>query len=201
MLRRDGGAPLDARQVSLVARARAGDAQAFEELVRPLWPRAYRLALHFLQDPGLSEDIAQEAFVRAWMRMGQLRAEAAFSGWLLRIVANLARNALARARETPVEQLPGLCTVVLDLESGIAAREQRARLAAALSALRPQERLAVELVLRDELSYREAADILGMPMGSVKTLVHRARAKLRQALAADRPNVEGGVRHVVGDVR
>ncbi len=192
---------MDARQAALVARARSGDAKAFEELVRPLWPRAYRLARHFLQDPGLSEDIAQEALTRAWLRMGQLRDEAAFAGWLLRIVANLARNALGRARETPVEHLPESSAAAPAPEAGILEREQHARLVQALAALRPPERLAVELVLRDELTYREAAGILGIPTGSVKTLVHRARAKLQRVLAADRPSVEGGALHVVGDVR
>ncbi len=192
---------MDARQAALVARARSGDGKAFEELVRPLWPRAYRLALHFLQDPGLSEDVAQEALTRAWLRMGQLRDDAAFAGWLLRIVANLARNALGRARETPVDRLPESADSAPAPESGILERERRLRLLAAMRDLRPPERLAVELVLRDELTYREAARILGVPTGSVKTLVHRARAKLQRALAADRPSVEGGALHVAGDVR
>ncbi len=192
---------MDARQSSLVARARGGDAGAFEELVRPLWPRAYSLALHFLQDPGTAEDVAQEALTRAWLHMGQLRDDGAFTGWLLRIVANLARNALGRARELPVERVPETVADAPEPDAGIAAREQRERLRAALTALRPAERVAVELVLRDELSYREAAGILGIPTGSVKTLVHRARAKLQQALAADRPNVEGGALHALGDVR
>ena len=191
---------MDARQAWLATQARAGDAGAFEELVRPLWPRAYRLALHFLEDPGLAEDIAQEAMTRAWLRLGQLREDAAFQGWLLRIVANLARNALGRRREMPVEHVPLAGACAPGPEAGIAAAEQRERVLAALSALRPSERLAVELVLRDELSYREAAGILGVPTGSVKTLVHRARGKLQKALAADRPNVEGGALHVVGDI-
>ncbi len=193
---------MDARQASLVARARQGDTAAFEALVQPLWPQAYRLALHFLQDPGLSEDVAQEALTRAWLRMSQLRDDAAFTGWLLRIVANLARNALGRARETPLAEVPeDRSKAADDPLSGIAQREQRQRLLAALAALRPSERLAVELVLRDELSYREAARILAVPTGSVKTLVHRARAKLQAALDEDRPSVEGGGLHVFGDVR
>ena len=193
---------MDARQASLVARARLGDTAAFEALVRPLWPRIYRLALHFLQDPGLSEDVAQEALTRAWLRMSQLRDDAAFTGWLMRIVANLARNALGSARETPVAELPEDGSKQEDDPlSGIAQREQRQRLLAALGALRPSERLAVELVLRDELPYREAAQILAVPTGSVKTLVHRARAKLQAALSEDRPSVAGGGLHVFGDVR
>ncbi len=192
---------MDARQASLVARARGGDAGAFDELVRPLWPRAYSLALHFVQDPGTAEDVAQEALTRAWLRMGQLRDDAAFTGWLFRIVANLARNVRGRTRETPVERVPEEQAEGPEPEAGIVAREQRARLMVALFALRPAERVAVELVLRDELSYREAAGILGIPTGSVKTLVHRARAKLQQVLAEDRPMVEGGALHVLGDVR
>jgi len=171
-------------QAALVALARAGDARAFEELVRPLWPRAYRVALHFTGDAGLAEDLAQEAMTRAWLRLGQLRDPSAFTGWLLRIVANLARNALVRARETPLPDVRGEECGPDDPDAGLVRQEQQRRLAAALAALRPPERLAVLLVLRDELGYREAAGVLGIPIGSVKTLVHRARAKLRQALAA-----------------
>ena len=190
------------RQAALVARARGGDPRAFEELVRPLWQRAYHLALHFVCDPGLAEDVAQEALTRAWLHLGQLRDGAAFPPWLLRIVANQARNALGRARETPVAEF---AHDMPDTDPGPGAslvqHEQRVRLEAALATLRPPERLAVELVLRDELAYREAAGILGIPTGSVKTLVHRGRAKLKKALDEDRPGLEGGALHVLGDVR
>lgn len=190
------------RQAALVARARGGDPGAFEALVRPLWPRLYHLALHFVHDPGLAEDVVQEALTRAWLHLGQLRDGSAFPPWLMRIVANQARNALGRVRETPVAELEhDAPDTVPEPGAGLLQREQRVRLEAALAALRPQERLAVELVLRDEIAYREAAGILGIPTGSVKTLVHRARAKLREALDRERADVEGGALHVLGDVR
>lgn len=192
---------MESQQAALVARARAGDPAAFEELVRPLWPRAYRVALHFLGDPGLAEDAAQESMTRAWLRMGQLREPAAFHGWLLRIVANLARNELGRVREMPLDHLPESLDAGPQPDEGLTAQEQRLRIETALAGLRPVERLSVDLVLRDELTYREAAGILGIPVGSVKTHVHRARAKLQEALADERPTLEGGALHVLGDVR
>ncbi len=184
----------------LVARARAGDEQAFADLVRPDWPRLYRLCLRFVQDPGRAEDLAQEALTRAWLRLPQLRDGAAFTPWLLQTAANLAKNELRRRREEPVpDQAFAYSAAEGDASSGLLLGEQRRRIEWALARLPAMQRVAVEFVLRDEIPYREAAGMLGVPVGTLKTLVHRGRARLRAALSDEPQRAKGGAVHVKAD--
>ncbi|MDA8346695.1 MAG: sigma-70 family RNA polymerase sigma factor [Thermaerobacter sp.] len=184
----------------LVARAAADDEQAFAELVQPDWPRLYRLCLRFVQDPGRAEDLAQEALARAWLRLPQLRDGVAFTPWLLQTAANLAKNELRRRREDPVpDEVFERAAGDGDVASGLLRGEQRRRIELALAGLPPMQRVAVELVLRDEISYREAAGILGVPLGTLKTLVHRGRARLRAELSEEPAQTRGGTAHVKAD--
>lgn len=186
---------------ALFVRAQGGDAQAFSDLAAANWPRLYRICLRFLQDPGRAEDLAQEALTRAWLRLGQLRQGDAFTPWLLQTAANLAKNELRRRREEP--QPPEAFDRTADGEdaaAGMVRGEQRQRIDAALASLPAMQRVAIELVLRDELGYRAAAGILGVPLGTLKTLVHRGRARLQAALAGDATPRAGGAVHARVDV-
>ncbi|MBN1145911.1 MAG: sigma-70 family RNA polymerase sigma factor, partial [Anaerolineales bacterium] len=85
-------------EAQLVQRARRGDTDAFAELLRAHQDFAYNLALRALGDPHEAEDVAQEAFVRAWQALPRFRGDARFRTWLYRIVANLCYNRLPRLR-------------------------------------------------------------------------------------------------------
>ncbi len=186
---------MEDRTLKLTRAARAGDKQAFTELVAPLWPRLFRLCLRFVLDPGRAEDLAQEALTRAWLRLPQLREDAAFAPWLLQTAANLSKNDLRRRREDPVpEEALGADAAGEDASQGILRKEQRRVIEEAMRALPPTQRVAVELVLRDGLSYREAAAILGVPLGTLKTFVHRARERLKRSLAEESRAQGGTVR-------
>ncbi len=178
---------------ALVARARLGDQDAFAQLAQPDWPRLYRLCLRFVGDPGRAEDLAQEALTRAWLRLPQLRDDTAFTPWLLQMAANLAKNELRRRREEPwPEEGIELPAQGQEADGRLLLGEQRRRIDEALGRLPALQRVAVELVLRDELGYREAAGILGVPLGTLKTLVHRGRARLRAALSEEADELRGG---------
>jgi RNA polymerase sigma-70 factor (ECF subfamily) len=172
----------------LVARATAGDIVAFARLVEDTRDIALRVAAR-LVGPQDAEDVAQDAFLRAFHRLGELRDPELFRAWLLRIVHNAAVDHLARRdRRRRVESAePGEEQEVAEPSARTPARlledrERRQRLARKLGLLRPEHR--VVLVLRDleGLPYEEIAVATGMPLGSVKGRLHRARAELIEVL-------------------
>lgn len=177
-----GGLDSDER---LVSRAVAGEIEAFEMLVHRYRQVAVRVAARIVGREE-AEDVAQDAFIRAFHRLDRFRREAPFRAWLLRIVHNTALNAIAKRVPTPVDDLPqdpdpdhsGERTPVRHLED----QERRERLAMKLELLRPTHRSV--LVLRDieGLTYDEIAEVTEMPIGSVKGRLHRARAELVEIL-------------------
>jgi RNA polymerase sigma-70 factor (ECF subfamily) len=184
-----------ASEAELLARARRGDADAFAALVEPLQRRAFNLALRMLGDPDEAADVAQDALVRAYTRLGDFRGEASFATWLHRIVHNTALDALRWRARHPVEFLDPSPAAGDDPPREVAAAgegpeaaavraDERRAILRALAALSPEFRAAV--ILRDVqgLDYDEVAAVTGVSLGTVKSRLHRARARLRQLLAA-----------------
>jgi RNA polymerase sigma-70 factor (ECF subfamily) len=168
----------------LVGRAASGDVDAFEELYRENAGRVYLLCLRMCGDHSLAEELAQEAFVRAWEKLGTFRGDSAFSTWLHRITVNVVlsdRRSTARreARIKPVgDKLPVDLSAsgpshgqALDLERSIAALPEGAR---------------TVFVLHDVEGYRhkEIARLTGLAEGTSKAQLHRARKLLRKALTS-----------------
>jgi RNA polymerase sigma-70 factor (ECF subfamily) len=169
---------------SLVERAVRGDVGAFEELYRENIGRVYLLCLRMCGDPSLAEELAQEAFVRAWQKLDSFRGASAFSTWLHRVTVNVVlgnRRSTSR-REARVtsggddltvdfavsEPSPGQA---LDLERSIASLPDGAR---------------TVFVLHDVEGYRhkEIANLTGLAVGTSKAQLHRARKLLRKALTS-----------------
>lgn len=177
-------APSDAPdEPRLVARAAAGDRAAFAALVqahqgylRKLLGRACR------GDQGRADDLAQEAFVRAWRALPQFRGEARFRTWLTR----LAYSALSAERPPlPVmDDAPSEPGAHDDFAPG---SDWRIDLDRALACLSDPQRHALLLCYGADLSHAEAAQVLGWPLGTVKTQVLRAKARLRAHLQAWEP--------------
>ena len=170
----------------LVERTLQGELPAFEELVERHRDIVFRTAARIV---GLDEDedVTQDAFLRAFHRLDQYRGTAAFRTWLLQIAQNAALNTVARARRRPIEpgSEPGDVPdrdPVRHPATRLERRERQERLELKLVSLRPEYRSL--LVLRDleGLSYTEIADILDMPLGSVKGRLHRARGELIELL-------------------
>jgi RNA polymerase sigma-70 factor (ECF subfamily) len=163
---------------------------AFERLVLAHQDRLYTIALRLLGDPRDAEEVAQDALVRAYRAIASYPAERirslALRGWLASIVVNLARNRYRRrpaAASTLDEDRADSDTLTVPHEAAALADSERAW---ARLLTRLPERYRVPVVLRhvDGLSFREMADVLGRPEGTLKAQVHRGLAMLRAAYLA-----------------
>ena len=175
----------------LIARAREGDAGSFGELVRRYQEAAFRAAFLVLHDAAEAEDAAQEAFVRAYRALHRFRAGSAFRPWLLRIVMNQALTmAKGRTRRAAAaERLGRQQAFSYSIDETVIDRERARQMAAALQALREQERAIIYLRYFLSLSERELAEYLGCPPGTVKSRLHRALEKLRRIVEKQYPQM------------
>lgn len=168
---------------------RAGDREAFGRLLELYQRRLFGLTLMITRDPEGAEEVTQDAFVRAYTHLDHYDEQRPLYPWLATIAARLAQNWLRRrgrvqAREgAPLDphHPPVAATDPLDR---LLTDERGRRLWQAVAALSSGERTAVMLRYRQGLKVREVAAALGVTAGTVKTLLYRARRKLRQALEA-----------------
>lgn len=175
--------PADADERRLVDRAARGDRLAFAALVQAHQGYLRKLLGRICRgDQGRADEFAQEAFVRAWRALPQFRGEARFRTWLTRLAYSALaaqRPELPRADEADLEQEPHS-----DFAPG---SDWRLDLDRALATLSEPQRHALLLCYGADLSHAEAAQVLGWPLGTLKTQVLRAKARLRQHLAAWEP--------------
>ena len=176
----------------LIARAKAGDRAAFDELVKATYQRVHALALRMTGNEHDADDVVQDTYVRAFNGLRKFREDARFSTWLHRITANSASTLMGRRqrhRHDDIESVVDLADHREDtdpefqLQNGVVG----ARLRRALDNL--PERLRNVVVLRDVhgMSHREIAEELEISEAAAKVRLHRARARLRDGLAAWRP--------------
>jgi RNA polymerase sigma-70 factor, ECF subfamily len=173
----------------LIARARAGDVAAYEAIVRRYQDVAVRTAHLFCPETD-ADDAVQEAFIKAFDALPRFREGSPIRPWLLRIVANEARN-----RRRSAGRRQGLALRAADAapqrtasgpESIVMAAEERSELLAALATLRDDDREVLGARFLLDLSETETAETLGIPRGTVKSRTSRALGRLREALGADR---------------
>ena len=180
------GRPLE--EADLVERAKSGDADAYAEIVRRFEEVAFRTAYLIIGDTDDAADAAQEAFVKAHGALGRFRAGAAFRPWLLRIVANEARN---RRRASGRRQALVLRTAAAHASAGAAPSaeaavlgvERRRILVEALNRMRDEDRLVIACRYFLDLTEAETAHVLGVRRGTAKSRLSRALARLRMTLA------------------
>lgn len=159
--------------------AMAGDLDAFEALVRAYQVHVWRFLRHLLGDAALAEDITQETLLRVHQRLSTYRFQSKFSTWVFQVARNAGIDALrARSRRDR------LVTRLVSPGQQASDPSIRVELAAALASLAPKLREAVTLVEVFGLPYREAATVLGVPEGTVKSRVFRARGELVRWLRA-----------------
>ena len=177
----------------LIQRARQGDGAAWEELVHAHQEGAFRFAYLFLGDAGQAEDVAQEAFIRAFRSLDRFDSSRLFRPWLLSITANLAKNqrrsihrylaAISRmGRETPGSET--------GLESGIENRLDSQALWEAVRRLDPNDQQIIYLRYFLDLPVAETAETLGVAEGTVKSRLHRALSRLRQVIEQHFPGLQ-----------
>lgn len=181
-------APARSADAALVQRARLGDQDSFRILVERHGSAAYSLALRVVQSPQDAEEIAQDAFVRAWRALPEFRGEAAFSTWLYRIVMRQAfGRAASNRRKKGIEQPLDERAIETLVDPGPREREDRIRLRLEriVAELPELQRAVVTLFYIQDRSLREVAGALNLPLGTVKTHLYRSRSALRRAWARE----------------
>ena len=167
-------------------RLRAGDAQAFEELVASHQHCVFGVALRMLGSAAEAEEIAQEAFLRAHRSLPEFRGDARLSTWLYAIVSRLCLNRLASGDRKAVRHGEEILLRVADPRGGPDAGAERGELEAALhrAIAELSEERRVVVILRDleGLSYEDIAVALGIELGTVRSRLHRARLDLKDKL-------------------
>lgn len=176
-------AEINALNLELIAQAQQGDRRAFGELVRRHREGVVNVVYRMCGDANLAEDAAQEAFIRAWTHLPNYRPRSPFRNWLYRIATNAARDALRRERETvDVDNLP-LIAPNAGPEETMEKAERGERVQQAVLALPTASRAVLVLREYEGLSYREIADTLSIPIGTVMSRLNYARNRLRESLA------------------
>ncbi|HEX2451317.1 MAG TPA: sigma-70 family RNA polymerase sigma factor [Gemmatimonadales bacterium] len=186
----------------IVALARSGEEAAYRELVRRYERPLFSLLYRMVRDRELAEDLAQETFVKALNAIESYRPEYKFSSWIFKIANNAAIDHLRRREldtlslegsphaETP-EAIEATALQIGDRQESpldeVEARELGGEIEAAIAKLRPEYRSCILLRHVEGRAYEEIAEILGLPLGTVKTYIHRARNELRRELAHLRP--------------
>jgi RNA polymerase sigma-70 factor (ECF subfamily) len=170
---------------ALVSAAQRGDHEAFAALMTRHQRYVYNLAYRLLQDTHEAQDLTQEAFLRAWKGLETFRGQAKFTTWLYRIVTNLCYNRLPRLQQQVAElDVETVGTLALpENQSPVALAETADRhvwLHRQVAVLPPKYRLVIALFYLQELSYQEIAQVLGVPLGTVKTHLFRAREWLKK---------------------
>ena len=182
----------------VVARSRDGDETAYRELIRRYERPVFSLIFRMVRDREIAEDLSQETFIKVLNAIATYRPEFKFSSWVFKIANNTAIDHLRR-RELDTLSLEGsphaatpeaMEATALQLGTGVASplddvasRELGGEIEAAINRLRPEYRSCILLRHVEGRAYEEIADILGLPLGTVKTYIHRARNELRVMLA------------------
>ena len=167
-----------------VARVLAGDVEAFSGIVHRWQGPLVTLAFRFCRHPSRAEELAQEAFLRAYPRLGQWRGDAAFSTWLFAVATNVYRSEVRRVRPEEValqetDGTPGDGDVLASIEAG----EQVEIVRRTVGTLPRRYRDAVVLYYFSDMDGARAARSLGVPTGTLKARLHRARSLLRDRLS------------------
>ncbi|WP_111657113.1 RNA polymerase sigma factor RpoE [Isoalcanivorax indicus] len=177
----------------LVKRAKKGDSRAFDLLVRKYQHRIFALISRYVRDHDEVQDVAQEAFIKAWRALPRFRGDSAFYTWLYRIAVNTAKNHLVAAGRRP----PGSDVDAADAEQFIGAdglhevgtpeslalsHELETAIHEAINGLPQELKTAVTLREFDGLSYEDIAAVMDCPVGTVRSRIFRAREAIDQVV-------------------
>ena len=194
----------DASDLSLVRRVQRGDKGAFDVLVLKYQHKLVKLVMRYVRNPAEAEDIAQEAFIKAYRALPQFRGDSAFYTWLYRIAINTAKNAVVSRDRSPVEynvdrnntdtdesyDMQGRMKDSETPEGLVLTDEIRSTVNAAIDALPEDLRTAIVLRELEGLSYEEIAAAMACPVGTVRSRIFRAREAIDRRL---REVFEGGL--------
>lgn len=181
---------MQSSEQSLARRSLSGDLDAFGELVRIHQAAVFNVCLRLMGSAAEAEDLAQEAFVRAFQKLDTYDLERPFGPWIRRLAANLCINNLRRSRPTAfsLEDERDLVNVPAqgDPEARWTDRERNETVREAILGLPPRDRAVIEFRHFQNMSYGEIADALDMSVSEVKSRLYRARSRLAERLRDDR---------------
>lgn len=186
---------LDAHEErELVREALAANERAFRKILESHYTLICSVVRAVAGSRGETDDIVQEVFIKIYRALGDFRGEARLSTWIYRIARNEAINAAARRRPAMVsiedcEELPAETD---SPDASYRRRATRERLERLMERLDEQHRTALELRYVGEKSYEEIAEIMGIPLGTVKTCIHRAKLSLKRMLTTEAKALEKG---------
>ena len=188
--------PQEARERALVDQCLAGNAEAFGELVTPYQDRLYNTLYRILGSREDAAEVLQDALIRAFRRLGSFHRQSAFYTWLYRVAVNVALSRRRRRRRRPLTtelggsgELPGHPELG-DPGRNLEAQERRRMIEQALAGVPEVFRVALVLKEIDGLKYEEIARVLRLPVGTVRSRLHRARNEMRLRL---KPLIDAGV--------
>lgn len=191
-------APSDEQLMQQVGR---GSAEAFESLYARYRRRLYNVILRYVQEEALAEDLFQEAFLRLLRAAPRWRPRARLSTWLYRVAINLCIDAGRRRREGALS--PDAAEALADdcpgPQASLQAAEMAERLRAVVAQLPAEQRAVLILRVYEGLAESQVAEIVGCPVGTVKSRLHHALRRLRLRLAGDAPGGEEGDNRVPGE--
>ncbi len=173
---------MEISESSLIARVvKSGDQHAYSQLVRRYQSQIRQSLRQWCkEDHALADDLAQETFIKAYRALSGFRSDAKFSTWLYRIAYNVM---VSYFRKQP-KQVEHTEVEAVDERNEMLAQEARRDIRAAMTQLSPEQQNAVHLCLQLGFSHQEAADIMSMPLGTVKTNVLRGKEKLQSLLSS-----------------
>jgi RNA polymerase sigma-70 factor (ECF subfamily) len=188
--------------LSLVRRVQRGDKGAFDALVLKYQHKLVKLVMRYVRNPAEAEDIAQEAFIKAYRALPQFRGDSAFYTWLYRIAINTAKNAVVARERSPIDydldrnnsedsyDMQGRMKDSETPEGLVLTDEIRSIVNASIEALPEDLRTAIVLRELEGLSYEEIASAMDCPVGTVRSRIFRAREAIDRRL---REVFEGGL--------
>ncbi len=186
---------VDTGDLGLVQRVQRGDKSAFDLLVRKYQHKVIKLVTRYMRDPADAEDVAQEAFIKAYRALPQFRGDSAFYTWLYRIAINTAKNAIVSRDRSPVEfdldmqnieESNSMQARLADPETPLSllqTEEIRTTVNQAIEALPEDLRTAIVLRELEGLNYEEIAQAMECPVGTVRSRIFRAREAIDRRLS------------------
>ena len=177
----------------LLRKAQHGDPEAFEQLITPLEQLIWRICWHYTGNRESAEDCGQETMIRIWRSLDSYRGDCALESWVYRIAANCCMDYLRKKKRDksvsmepmrdqgfdPADPSPGT-------EEQVVAADEQKRLREAITRLPEDQREALIMTKLEKVPYEEAARMLGVSEGTVKSRVNRAKARLKEILSAER---------------
>lgn len=169
----------------LVAKSLQGNEKAFAELVRRHHSTAYAVVRGVLGDRDDVDDVVQLVYIKVYRGLAGFRGEARLSTWIYQIARNEAINAVKKRRldTTPIEDVVLAASDGARPDAMVHQGELSDHMESAMQRLDENQRMALELRYMGERSYEEIADVMGVPLGTVKTYIHRGKAELKRVMA------------------